>query len=108
MSPHPAKPYARHPDNIIISSSEHYSINSFIDQYTETRSTQPDAALRNEVIRALRDFSCTAPVMLYEMNAWLDIRLGLKALHPDYLDMINESGDFPHQGEASGQQAINA
>jgi hypothetical protein len=47
-----------------------------------------DAEFRNEVIEALREFSCTAPVMLFEMNAWLDNRLGLKALHPDYLDII--------------------
>ncbi|MNJ71924.1 hypothetical protein D3C77_685210 [compost metagenome] len=58
---------------------------------------QPDAGLRGAVTAALRDFSCAAPVMLFELNAWLDNRLGLKALHPDYLDIIDELGEFPRQ-----------
>ena len=99
--PYPERPYPNTPDHIIISSSERCSIDSFIDQYVKTRAVQPDAELRNEVIEALRAFSCTAPVMLYEMNAWLDSRLGLKVLHPDYLDIIDEYGDFHRRNEAS-------
>lgn len=93
MPPHPARPYPSNPEHIIISNSERCSIECFIDQYVETRAVQPCIELRNEAIETLGEFSCTAPVMLYEMNAWLDDRLGLKALHPDYQDIIDEADD---------------
>lgn len=108
VSPYPARPNPSTPDHIIISSSERCSIDRFIDQYVETRTLQPDAELRNEVVEALRAFSCTAPVMLYEMNAWLDSRLGLKVLHPDYLCIIDEFGDFHRCNDASLQLDQNA
>lgn len=104
VPPHPARSYTGSPANIIISNAEQCPIDSFIDQYVETRAMQPDAKLRNEVMEALCDFSCTAPVMLYEMNAWLDCRLSLKALHPDYLEIIDEFGDFPRQSGVARQQ----
>lgn len=104
MPPHPARPYLTSLDKIIVSNSEHCSIECFIDQYVKTRGVQSDAELRNDVIETLRRFSCTAPVMLFELNAWLDSCLGLKALHPDYLQIIDEFGDFPRHPE-SRQQA---
>ncbi|MDD1016691.1 hypothetical protein [Pseudomonas rubra] len=95
MSPHPARPYTSSAGQIIISSSEHCSIGCFINQYVESRGLQSDAGFSNEVTAALRDFFCAAPVKMFELNAWLDNRLGLKALHPDYLCIIDEFGDFP-------------
>ncbi|SEM52533.1 hypothetical protein SAMN04487857_102445 [Pseudomonas sp. ok272] len=103
MSPHPARLYPSTPEQIIVSSCEQFSIECFIDQYVSTRGVPSDAELRNAVIEALRAFSCTAPVMLFEMNAWLDNCLGLKALHPDYLDIIDEFGDFPRLNECCPQ-----
>lgn len=103
MPPHPARPYPSNPNHIIISSSEHCSVECFIDQYVESRGVPSDTEFRNEAIEALREFSCTAPVMLFEMNAWLDKCLGLKAFHPDYLDIIDEFGDFPRKHESCRQ-----
>lgn len=103
MPPQPARSYPSSPDQIIISNTEHYSIECFVDQYVETRGVHSDAVFRNEVIAALRDFSCADPVMLFELNAWLDNRLGLKALHPDYLVIIDEFGDFPRKNESCQQ-----
>ena len=46
--------------------------------------------------------------MLFEMNAWLDKCLGLKAFHPDYLDIIDEFGDFPRKHESCRQITTTA
>lgn len=88
MSPHPARNYPASLNVIYVSKFEHCSIESFIDQYLASRALQPDTKRRNQVIEALLRFSDAAPVMLYQINAWLDKRLGLKASHPDHAALI--------------------
>lgn len=69
-------------DRVHLSSSEHYDIELFITQYIQTRGIEPTDDARQSLLAALEDYPCAERVALYELNAWLDNRLGLRALHP--------------------------
>ena len=67
---------------ISLSSSEHCGVKHFIQQYIQTRDVKPADRPERRLISALLDYPCAVRVSLYELNAWLDSRLGLRALHP--------------------------
>jgi len=70
------------PDQVHLSSSERCCIEYFITQYIQTRDIEPTDGARQILFAALEDYSWAVRVALYELNAWLDNRLGLRALHP--------------------------
>lgn len=68
---------------IHLSSSEHCGLEYFITQYIQSRDIEPTDHIRQGLLAALEDYyPCTIRVTLYELNAWLDNRLGLRASHP--------------------------
>ena len=75
-------------DQIYLSSTEQYCIERFITQYIQTRDIEPTDGARQRLLAALEDYPRVARVALYELNAWLDSRLGLKAKHPEHLEII--------------------
>jgi len=75
-------------DQIYLSSSEQCCIERFITQYIQTRDIEPTDGARQRLLAALEDYPRVARVALYELNAWLDNRLGLKAKHPERLEII--------------------
>jgi hypothetical protein len=72
---------------VYLSKTEHYRLNCFIEQYLKTRNLQSvpgiDAVLRS----TLEDYPGRAPVMVNELNAWIDKTLGYRASHPDELQL---------------------
>ena len=75
-------------DQIYLSSSERCSVEQFITQYIQTRALEPTEDARQHLLVALEDYPRVFRVTLYELNAWLDNRLGLKAKHPERLEII--------------------
>ncbi|VVO23048.1 hypothetical protein PS723_04373 [Pseudomonas fluorescens] len=78
---------------IYLSSSEHCGIEHFITQYIQTRDIESTDGARQSLLAALEDYPCAVRVALYELNAWLDNRLGLRALHPQCLRVFDELDD---------------
>lgn len=70
---------------IHLSSSEQCCIERFITQYIQTRDIEPTDGARQRLLAALENYPCAVRVALYELNAWLDKRLGLRASHPQFL-----------------------
>ena len=75
-------------DQVHLSSSERCCIERFITQYIQTRDIELTDGARQRLLAALEDYPRVARVALYELNAWLDNRLGLKAKHPERLEII--------------------
>lgn len=75
-------------DQIYLSSSEQCCIERFVTQYIQTRDIEPTDGARQRLLAALEDYPRVARVALYELNAWLDNRLGLKAKHPEHREVI--------------------
>ena len=75
-------------DQVHLSSLERCSVEHFITQYIQTRNIEPTDDARQHLLAALEDYPRVVRVTLYELNAWLDKRLGLKAKHPERLDII--------------------
>jgi hypothetical protein len=68
---------------IYLSSSEHCCIEDFITQYIRTRGIKTVEDARQSLLDVLEGYPpCPVRVTLYELNAWLDNRLGFRAWHP--------------------------
>lgn len=104
MSPHPARPLPDSFNRIHISASENYTIECYVDHYINSRMSLCSAEDRDNIVQALSEYPGCILVMLYEMNAWLDNRLGLKALYPDDLHVLDEIGERPHLAQVPDQQ----
>jgi len=76
-------------DQVHLSSSEQCCIERFITQYIQTRDIEPTDRSRQRLLAALEDYPCATRVTLYELNAWLDNRLELRALHPQCAHSID-------------------
>ena len=75
---------------IHLSSSEFCCIERFITQYIQTRDIEPTEGARQRLLAALEDYPRAVRVALYELNAWLDNRLQLRAFHPQCARAIDE------------------
>ena len=75
---------------IHLSSSEFCCIERFITQYIRTRDIEPTEGARQRLLAALEDYPRAVRVALYELNAWLDNRLQLRAFHPQCARAIDE------------------
>lgn len=76
-------------EHVNLSSSEQCSIEHFVTQYIQTREIEPNDNARQVFLAALKDYPCTARVSLYELNAWLDNRLGLRASYRQFWRVVD-------------------
>ena len=74
-------------DQVHLSSSERCCIERFITQYIQTRDIEHADCARQRLLEALEDYPCAERVALFELNAWLDNRLGFRAVHLERLDV---------------------
>ncbi|MGE8185889.1 hypothetical protein [Pseudomonas sp. NPDC086278] len=69
---------------VYLSTTERYQLDCFIGQYIKTRNlrTIPDIG---DILRStLEGYPGKAPVMVNELNAWIDKTLGYRAAHPEF------------------------
>lgn len=78
---------------ISLSSSEHCDIEYFVDQYILTREIERTKKIRRDLLAALMHYPPTARVSMFELNAWLDNRLGLRASQALCLHSIDDQTD---------------
>ncbi|SDO77495.1 hypothetical protein SAMN04489798_3820 [Pseudomonas arsenicoxydans] len=72
---------------VYLSLTERFQIDCFIGQYINTRNLHsvPDIS---DVLRSTLGAYCgTPPIMVNELNAWIDKTLGYRAFHPDFAAM---------------------
>jgi hypothetical protein len=70
---------------VFLSTTERYALDCFIGQYINTRNLQSIPAIEAVLRAALRNYPGKHPVMVNELNAWIDKTLGYRAAHPDEL-----------------------
>lgn len=69
---------------VYLSMTERYQLDCFIGQYIKTRNLRSIPNI-SEVLRStLATYSGRPPVMVNELNAWIDNKLGYRASHPDF------------------------
>lgn len=71
--------------NVYLSKTEHYPLDCFIGQYITTRNLHSIATISNLLRTTLERYPGKPPVMVNELNAWIDKALGYRAAHPDFL-----------------------
>lgn len=69
---------------VYLSSTEHYQLDSFIGQYIKTRNLHSVPNIDNVLSSTLENYPGKPPVMVNELNAWIDRTLGYRASHPDF------------------------
>lgn len=72
---------------VYLSPTEHYQLDSFIGQYIRTRNLQSLPDIDNVLSSTLKDYPGRPPVMVNELNAWIDKTLGYRASHPEVLSL---------------------
>jgi len=70
---------------VYLSKTEHYPLDCFIGQYITTRNLHSIATIGNLLRTTLERYPGKPPVMVNELNAWIDKTLGYRASHPDFL-----------------------
>jgi hypothetical protein len=69
---------------VYLSLTERYQLDCFIGQYIKTRNLRSIPNI-NDILRStLAAYSGKPPVMVIELNAWIDKTLGYRASHPDF------------------------
>jgi hypothetical protein len=69
---------------VYLSLTERYQLDCFIGQYIKTRNLRSIPNI-NDILRSTLEAYCGAPpVMVNELNAWIDRTLGYRAFHPDF------------------------
>ncbi|MBF4207498.1 hypothetical protein EI533_07135 [Pseudomonas donghuensis] len=72
------KKYRGKLDRIYVSTTEHWEVEYFIDQYLKTRKRQMTDQNRSLVAHKLEDLPGKAPHKRDDVNAWLDKQWGLQ------------------------------
>ncbi|WP_077048332.1 hypothetical protein [Pseudomonas sp. KK4] len=72
---------------VYLSPTEHYQLDSYIGQYIRTRNLQSLPDIDNVLSSTLKDYPGRPPVMVNELNAWIDKTLGYRASHPEVLSL---------------------
>ncbi|WP_390955432.1 hypothetical protein [Pseudomonas moorei] len=70
---------------IYLSPTEHYQLDCFIGQYIKTRNLRTVHNINHLLSSTLERYPGKPPVMVNELNAWLDKTLGYRAAHPEFL-----------------------
>jgi len=69
---------------VYLSLTERFQIDCFIGQYISTRNLHSVPDISNILRSALKAYCGTPPIMVNELNAWIDKTLGYRAFHPDF------------------------
>ncbi|WP_150709444.1 hypothetical protein [Pseudomonas fluorescens] len=72
---------------VYLSPTEHYRLNCFIEQYVRTRNLRSVSGIDGILRSTLDHYPGKPPVMVNELNAWIDRTLGYRASHPDVLPL---------------------
>lgn len=70
---------------VYLTKTEHYQLDSFIGQYIQTRNLHSIPNINKVLSSTLENYPGKAPVMVNELNAWIDKTLGFRATHPDFV-----------------------
>jgi hypothetical protein len=70
---------------VYLSPTEHYQLDCFIGQYIKSRKLKTVHNINNLLNTTLKSYPGNHPVMVNELNAWLDKILGYRAAHPEFL-----------------------
>ncbi|WP_201188851.1 hypothetical protein [Pseudomonas fluorescens] len=69
------------------STTEHYRLDCFIEQYVKTRDLNSVPGIDGTLRSTLARYPGRHPVMVNELNAWIDRTLGYRAAHPDVVHL---------------------
>jgi hypothetical protein len=72
---------------VYLSLTERFQIDCFIGQYISTRNLHSVPDISDTLRSTLKAYCGTPPIMLNELNAWIDKTLGYRAFHPDFAPM---------------------
>lgn len=72
---------------VYLSTTEHFRLNCFIEQYIRTRNLRSVSGIDGVLRSTLGHYPGKPPVMVNELNAWIDRTLGYRASHPDVLQL---------------------
>jgi hypothetical protein len=72
---------------VYVSTTERYELNCFIGQYITTRNLRSNPNISGILRSTLEDYRGGHPIMVNELNAWIDKTLGYRAVHPDFEPM---------------------
>ncbi|MBV4487948.1 hypothetical protein HU727_020385 [Pseudomonas sp. SWRI153] len=69
---------------IHLSKTERLELDCFVDHYIKTRNLHDVPDIERTLRSTLDGYPGHAPVMVNELNAWIDRTLGYRATHPDF------------------------
>ena len=69
---------------VYLSMTEHLQLDCFIGNYIKTRNLHAVTDIRDLLRTTLQRYPGKPPVMVNELNAWIDKTLGHRAVHPDF------------------------
>ncbi|MBX9404719.1 hypothetical protein K5E40_03385 [Pseudomonas baetica] len=72
---------------IHLSMTERFQLDCFIGHYIKTRNLRAVPDIERILRTTLEGYPGQAPVMVNELNAWIDKTLGYRASHPDLTQM---------------------
>lgn len=72
---------------VYLSKTEHCPLDCFIGQYIKTRNLGSTPTINHLLRSTLEIYPGKPPVMVNELNAWIDRTLGFRAFHPDFLQL---------------------
>jgi len=70
---------------VYLTKTEHYALDCFIGQYIKTRNLSSNPHINEVLGSTLKSYPGRPPVMVNELNAWIDKTLGYRASHPNIL-----------------------
>ncbi|UQS16736.1 hypothetical protein [Pseudomonas sp. HS6] len=72
---------------IYLSMTERFQLDCFIGHYIKTRNLRDVPEIDRILRTTLQNYPCHPPVMVNELNAWIDKTLGYRASHPDFTQL---------------------
>ncbi|WP_085586504.1 MULTISPECIES: hypothetical protein [unclassified Pseudomonas] len=78
---------ARGLECIHLSMTERFQLDCFIGHYIKTRNLRDVPDIDRILRTTLESYPCHPPVMVNELNAWIDKTLGYRASHPDFTQL---------------------
>ena len=69
---------------IHLSKTERFELDCFIGHYIKTRNLRAVPDIERILRSTLETYPGRPPVMVNELNAWIDRTLGYRASHPDF------------------------
>ncbi len=72
---------------IYLSMTERFELDCFIGHYIKTRNLRTVPDIERTLRTTLEAYPGHPPVMVNELNAWIDRTLGFRASHPDFTQL---------------------